>query len=308
MATLPETAPIPSREPADIRMLRGLLHRWPFPRGKGALVRALSPLWKKREFLLAVEPGVFVPAELDDYMVRWVFVNGYHRDAVVKLSRELIRPGDTVIDIGANIGLWSMGAARAVGSTGSIHAIEPIAENYARLLSNLELNGFSNVRATQLACSNESGSVTMYRPSYDNSGHPTLGRRDGVDTPVSVTAVTLDDYCDRNALARVDFIKIDVEGAERLVFSGAARTLSSTEAPAILFEVNEETARKLGSTTADAKRILAAAGYEIFELVGRQLVSVELDRLEEPGDLFAFKPHHYVRFPRLIQMGCRDKA
>lgn len=305
---LSENPPIASKEPVDIRMLRGLLHRWPFARGKGVIARASSPLWQRREFFLSVEPGIFIPAELDDYMVYWVFANGYHRDAVVRLSRELILPGDTVLDIGANIGLWAMGAARATGESGSVYAIEPIPENHARLVSNLELNRLTNVRTAPLAFSNGPGLVTMYRPSYEHSGLPTLGRREGVDTPISVEATTLDDYCEREGVTHVDFIKIDVEGAERLVLEGASRTLCSADAPAILFEVNEELARSLGSTTADVKKLLAANGYELFRLDGGRLVAVDLDQQEEPGDLFAFQPHHYVRFPRLLEIGAGGRA
>lgn len=300
---LSDTPPLVAKEPVDIRMVRGLLHLWPFARGKGALARALSPLWHRREFLLSVEPGVFVPAELDDYMVYWVFVNGYDRDAVVRLSRELIGPGDTVLDVGANIGLWAMGAARRAGPTGVVHAVEPVPENYARLVSNLKLNDLGRVHAAPIAFSNRCGRVTMFRPRYGNSGHPSLGCRDGVDEPFQIDATTLDQYCELADIEKVDFIKIDVEGAELLVLEGAPRVLSSNEAPAILFEVNEDTAAKLKASTADAKKLLRSTGYELFRLEGGMLHAVDSGRREQPGDLFAFQPHHYRRFPWLEKLG-----
>ncbi len=302
----PELAPVSPKEPVDIQMLRRLLHRWPFRRGKGAILRAFSPIWEGREFLIAVERDVFVPAALDDYMVYWVFVNGYHRDAVVRLSRELMLPGDKVLDVGANIGLWAMGAARAVGASGAVHAVEPIPENHARLVSNLALNGLTHVRTAQVAFSNRSGSVTMYRPSYGNSGHPSLGRRDGVDLPVAIEAITLDDYCEREGLAHIDFVKIDVEGAELLVLQGATELLASPDAPLILFEVNEDTARKLGVRTKDVKKLLAANGYKLYQFDGRRLRAVDLGRSEPPGDLFAFQDHHYRRFSRLRELGAGE--
>lgn len=280
-----------------------LLHRWPFPRGKGALIRALSPIWDRREFLIEVEPEVFVPAALDDYMVYWVFVNGYQRDPVVRLSRELLLPGDTVLDVGANIGLWAMGAARAVGESGSVHAVEPIPENHSRLVSNLALNRLHHVRTVQMAFSNQSGPDTMFRPTYANSGHPSLGRRDGLDAPIEVRAITVDDYCKQERLEQIDFVKIDVEGAELLVLEGATRLLASRNAPAIMFEVNEETARKLGATTARVKKLLGANGYEVFHFDGRKLREVNLERAESPGDLFAFRDYHHRRHPRLRDLG-----
>jgi len=302
----PELALTSPKEPVDIQMLRSLLHRWPFRRGKGAILRVFSPIWEGREFLIAVETDVFVPAALDDYMVYWVFVNGYHRDAVVRLSRELILPGDTVLDVGANIGLWAMGAARAVGESGSVHAVEPIPENHARLVSNLALNRLTRLRTAQVAFSNQSGPVTMFRPRYGNSGHPSLGRRDGVDVPIAIEATTLDDYCEGEGLARIDFVKIDVEGAELLVLEGATKLLASCDAPVILFEVNEDTAQKLGVRTADVKKLLGANGYKLFRFDGRRLRAVDLGRPEVPGDLFAFRDHHYRRFPRLRELGAGE--
>lgn len=302
-----DLAPASPKEPLDIQVLRGLLHRWPFPRGKGAILRAFSPMWEGREFLIAVERDVFVPAALDDYMVYWVFVNGYHRDAVVRLSRELMLPGDRVLDVGANIGLWAMGAARAVGAGGAVHAIEPIPENHARLVSNLALNGLTHVRTAQVAFSSRSGPITMFRPSYGNSGHPSLGRREGVDLPVAIEAITLDDYCEREGLTHVDFVKIDVEGAELLVLQGATKLLASQDAPVILFEVNEDTARMLGVRTADVKKLLAANGYELYEFDGRRLRAVEPVRWEIPGDVFAFRDHHYRRFSRLRALGAGEQ-
>lgn len=258
-----------------------------------------SPAWDRRSFLIAVEPEVFIPADLDDYMVYWVFVNGYHRDGTVRLSRKLIREGDTVVDVGANIGLWVMGAAKRAGESGKVHAIEPIPDNYSRLVSNLELNGLGSVETAKIAIADRSGRSTMFRPDYDNSGHPTLARREGVEHPIEVEALTLDEYCSRSGIEKLDFLKVDVEGAELLVFRGAKETLSTERAPAILFEVNEETAARLDSSTADVKALLRDLGYDLYRYDGVRLTRVAVELAESPGDLFAFKAHHYEKFPWL---------
>ena len=262
-------------------------------------MRLFSPLWQKRDFLMEVEPGVCIPAELDDYMVYWVFVHGYRSDASVRLSRELILPGDTVVDVGAHIGLWVMGAARRAGEGGSVHAFEPVPENFARLASNLRRNRLERIQAVRLALSEGSGSLTMFKPTYNNSGHPSLGSREGVDVPFLVETTTLDRYCQERSLEPVDFVKIDVEGAELLVLRGSDRVLSTKVPPAILFEVNEETAARLAVSTRDVKRFLTNRGYSLFRLGGGRLHAVDPDVAEKPGDLFAFQPHHFRRHPIL---------
>jgi FkbM family methyltransferase len=300
LATSPETLPL--REPVDVRTLRSVLRRWPILRGKGLLIRLFSPLLKGRDFVLEVEPGVFIPADLDDYMVYWVFAHGYRSDAAVSLSRRLIGPGDIIVDVGAHIGLWAMGAARLTGKVGVVHAFEPVPENHERLLRNLRLNHVENVRVAMVALSDRAGPATMYRPSYCNSGHPSLGKREGVDRPLRVDATTLDDYCTENGLERVDFLKIDVEGAELLVFRGARRVLTAVNAPAIVFEVNDDTARQLGSSAKAVKSLLAGHGYRLFRFDRQRLTPVDPDASESPGDLFAFRAHHFQRYPLLTTL------
>jgi hypothetical protein len=127
-----------------------------------------------------------------------------------------------------------------------------------------------------------------------------------VEVPVAVEAMTLDDYCEREGLTHIDFVKIDVEGAEFLVLEGATELLASKDAPVILFEVNEDTAQKLGLETADVKKLLGANGYRLFRFDGRRLRAADLGGPEAPGDLFAFQDHHYRRFPRLRELGAGE--
>jgi len=293
--------PRASMEPVDVRWMRQLVQRWPLPHGKGVLMRALSPLLRRRPFLFSVEPGVLIPGALDDYMVLWTFTNTYLDDGPVRLSRALLREGDRVLDIGAHIGLWVMGAARKVGQTGVVRAVEPSPDNYQRLVANLRLNGLDRVVTTQAAMSDRAGTASLFQPTYNHSGHPSMARHEGLCDSVTVEATTLDEYCQRSGLDGLDFIKVDVEGAEMLVFRGGERLLSSDRAPAILFEVNEDTAASFGFKCSDGKGFLRDRGYSIFRYDGVELRAVEIERVEAPGDCFALKPHHIERLPAALR-------
>ncbi|MBV8159283.1 MAG: FkbM family methyltransferase [Acidimicrobiia bacterium] len=260
------------------------------------LWRVLKDRLPDREFVFEVEHGVYIPGDLDDYMVRWSFFHGLLSDSAFVLSRRLLRPGDVAIDVGANIGLWCMGAARRVGPSGRIYAVEPDESNYARLVGNIERNGLGWIFPDRLALADRPGPVTMYRPRYDHSGHPTLGCRPEVDQPMTVPAATLDEYCAARDVTHVDFLKSDVEGAELLVLRGGARLLGSDDAPIILFEVNEDTAAQLGFSCADVKACLAEYGYRCYDHAdGRLGPEVAIDRVEPPHDLLALKPAHHAR-------------
>ena len=145
------------REPADIRWMRRCFARWPLPRGKGLLMRTFSPWLEGRPFHFQIEPDVFIPGALDDYMIRALFMHTLLSAMAWRFSRRLLRTGDTIFDVGAHIGLRVMGAARRVGPAGSAHAFEPVAENHARLQENLALNRLHWVRTQQMAVSDSCG-------------------------------------------------------------------------------------------------------------------------------------------------------
>jgi FkbM family methyltransferase len=254
---------------------------------------------------MQVEPGIQVPANLDDYVLYGCFVHGYDKEPAVQLSRALIRKGDTVVDVGANVGLWVMGAARQAGLEGSVHAFEPVPDNFERLVANLSLNGFdvNRIRCQQRSLSDRSGRATFYAATNGNSGMGALAQREGVDRPIETTLLTLDSYCEEQSLTRVDFLKIDVEGAELLVLLGAQLLLASAEAPAIMFEADESLAASFTSSSAAVKALLHNYGYEIFRYHHSRLEQIEINQDHRHEDLFAFKRYHFSRHPRLKRLG-----
>jgi len=106
---------------------------------------------------------------------------------------------------------------------------------------------------------------------------------------------TLDSYCDAVGIDSIAVVKVDVEGAERLVFEGGRRRLARDDGPAIMFEVNEELAALFGSSTVSVKRLLGDFGYRIFRFDGRALHEVRKEEHHSGEDLIAFKPTHFSR-------------
>jgi FkbM family methyltransferase len=289
-------------EPLDISLVRNCLQHWPFSHGKGVLLRLFGPVLRRRAFVMQVEPGVVVPAQFDDYMIRYYFAQSYATDPAVRLSRSLLRPGDIVFDVGANIGLWAMGAAHRVASQGMVHAFEPAPANYRRLCHHARFNALAQIRCRQLAVSNCSGKATFYESGTDNSGLGSLAQRGESESAIEVETVTLDGYCQSEKIQRVDFIKVDVEGGESLVFRGATGLLSRPDAPILMFEASEDLAVRFGSSTASLKLFLAECGYEFFRPRGSKMEAVRSDGTHEFEDLFALKPYHRREYPLLNRL------
>lgn len=289
-----------AKEPTDIRFIRRCLNHWPFRHGKGLLLRLFAPRLKRRDFLIAIEPGVLIPGDLDDWIVLWYFVEGAAKNLSLQLSRTLIKPGDVVVDIGANIGLWVMGAALKAAPEGNVHAFEPMPENFVRLEHNLTLNGLDSVVCRQLALSDRCGHSILYTPPVHNSALGSLQPGGEGDRSIETELVTLDYYCEQQAIDHVDFMKVDVEGAELLVFRGAGRILGSTRAPVIMFETDEVLTARFASSSASVKAILHEYGYELFRYDGSKLESVGVDETHRnQEDLFALQPYHFQQHPIL---------
>jgi FkbM family methyltransferase len=145
-----------------------------------------------------------------------------------------VRPGMRVLDIGANVGLYSLLLSRLVGKGGSVIAIEPDPDLFAALESSCRTNAADNIELHKVAAAAESGRLSLYR-SLLNAGDNRIGSHDRADTTrrVEARAATVDELVGGRP---VDFIKMDVQGWEGQVLKGMRAVMESNPAIEILFE------------------------------------------------------------------------
>lgn len=146
-----------------------------------------------------------------------------------------LRPGDSVLDVGANIGGYSLLAANCVGAKGRVVAFEPTQSSAARLRENIVLNRFDQVCVRQIAANAQSGVIPLVVGRDSGNRIQTATAKDETERTESVQCELLD-----VAVGSIDFAlgKVDVEGAEPLVFLGAEKMLSRGSPPVWLFELN----------------------------------------------------------------------
>jgi FkbM family methyltransferase len=158
---------------------------------------------------------------------------------------QLFRPkqGDNFVDVGAHIGRYSIVAAKRIGNLGQIIAIEAHPETFELLKKNVALNGLRNVTAINTVVSSQKGKAKLYLDGHD-SGFTVYStimiNRTKTEEFLEVEANTLDNILNENNIQRVNWIKIDVEGAELEVLKGAVDTLSSNKDLTLLIEVHGE--------------------------------------------------------------------
>ena len=179
----------------------------------------------------------------------------------------LLRPGMTVVDVGANIGFTALTAAKRVGPSGRVIAFEPHAANYAALQANLKLNPGLGVEAFNVGLARASGEAKMVEPFARNPGG---FRISSAATGESIALESLD------GIMSADVLKIDTEGFELEVLTGAERVLEEHR-PAIFIELSEDNLLDQGSSSAEVISFLMDRGYSVQEAVSGQPLGVEAD-------------------------------
>lgn len=179
------------------------------------------------------------------------------KETEVFLSR--VHSGMTLLDIGANIGLYSLLSAKRLGGSGFVHAFEPTPFVANRLRDNVRLNHFHNVIVNQIALSDQAGTVKFYvHEEADCSSLAAVS-----SNSIEVQTMSLDEYLRRAAIQRVDLIKIDVEGAEVKVLRGAQALLSRPDAPTIMLEFNPPLLTLMGTSDDELAALLSSYGYKL---------------------------------------------
>jgi FkbM family methyltransferase len=204
--------------------------------------------------------GVVYDLDLGELIDGDMYLKGTFEADTTDAIKALARPGHVILDIGANIGCHTFLLATLAGPSGSVIAFEPIGWAFRKLTRNLTLNpAIKNVILEQLAISSQpaSGQVVNFRASW----RP-FDRSDGKFTE-TVDVTTVDEYVKSRGSARVDFIKIDVDGFEFKVICGARSTLLR-DRPALVMEFGNYTLAAVGDTLQSLAELLMGIGYLIF--------------------------------------------
>jgi FkbM family methyltransferase len=231
-------------------------------------------------YMLAVEPfvrtstgtvrarsrsGAVMDLDLSEFVQRKHWFRSYERNEIRFIHR-FVRPGDVVVDVGANVGVLATEAARAVGPTGRVIAIEPVPSNAAVLRANAALDPRTRIEVIESAVGASAGvlglGIDQLQRSVGNQGAYTAIGGTAVDIDTVVPLARLDDLLAHRLAPneRVRLLKVDVEGMEASVFEGAEELLASRRVDAVMFE------RNLTLTTTQPGDVLRRHGFTVQRL------------------------------------------
>lgn len=220
----------------------------------------------------------------DRLLAPWLLLDGLWESHVTGWMHDTLQPGQVMVDLGANVGYFTVLAAKRVGDSGRVVAVEAHPGVFDVLRRNVVMNGYrSTVTLHNLAAWSGPGQVQLHRrqryaanSSLASAGADNLGELGDSEQVVTVESVAVDDLL--AGAGRVDVVKVDIEGAEVHAFQGMARTLASNPEVAVMFEWSPEQIRLMGDDPKDLLVLLGDAGFG-FRLMEEDLAVVDAARL-----------------------------
>jgi len=207
------------------------------------------------------------------FLLEWESYEKYE----TALFKRLVDKGMVVVDIGANIGYYTLLAAHLVGEEGKVFAFEPDPYNYSLLCRNIKVNGYRNVIPVQKAVSNEFGETKLFLDRSNLGGHSLSEANVDLRDTITVEATSLDEYF-KNGDCKVDVIKIDVQGLEMKVLEGMTNLINRNDNLKIITEFWPMGIRNSGSSPMVFLNRLIECGFKLYQ-IGQYVEPINVNRL-----------------------------
>ena len=251
-------------------LVRAYVRYAPFVAGKRLFwTRVVSPLfaWRPHKFVASTVFGSQLAGDTIDMLQQYIYFFGVWEPDLTRWIARRLAPGDTFIDVGANIGYYSLLASTLVGDCGRVVAIEASPKTFRALQGNLARNFVKNVRAINVAASDWKGTRKLFRGHVYNTGLTTVLEEQGYEFECEVDAAPLSIVIRPEEMQNARLIKIDVEGAELSVVAGMVPLLSSGRGDLeIIVELHPEHLAQQGKRPGDLLRTFSDAGFHAYIL------------------------------------------
>ena len=280
-----------------IEAIRWLNYRFPWHQLKPSLAKRLRPrldLTPGRRIFDRIQGNLRMQLDLSLDFERDIYLNTSNM-AMATTFRKLLRPGDVVVDGGANIGFLSLLAWQCVGPSGKVYAFEPQPGALELLADNIRLNQADNIIVVSKALWHETGTSKLYE--FDEADHdlPSLGKRSDkqISREIIVETVRMDDVIHQP----VRLYKLDIEGAEWSAMRGSQQILFGDPPPHVIIELNPQTCEPFGHAAIEVVDwMLEHARHKRMHLIRRR--NCRRINRDELARLFENKPNksHNVWF------------
>lgn len=234
-------------------------------------LRKLGPGMGKRR--VQTRHGFRFHADLADWLGQYVYLTGGYEPPTAALFADLVKPGNTVLDVGANAGFFSLLCARLTGPAGRVIAFEPIPSVRARLAANIALNDFRHVEVISKAVSDMEATLTIYEGPEGHKGTSSLRPLVTASNKLVIQAIALDDIAEE--IGKISCVKIDIEGAEMCALIGMKK-LVERDRPYFIIEFTEAYLKSFTHSVGQMVEWLLARGYQLYRIEEAGLIPLDL--------------------------------
>lgn len=220
--------------------LTSIIYRHVFAFGYGGVEKEIA--FRNAKYLVPTTDSAVVPS----------MISGDYENYELNLFSQILNKGDTVLDIGANIGVYCIEASRKIGDKGKVFSFEPIEENLKLLEHNLKLNNIKNVKIVPYAIGNKQGILKIYKAKNSIATHSAGAISDNFE---EINVTTIDDFVSKSKI-KVNLIKMDIEGYEGHAVEGGIKTIKKYK-PILFIEFSSDHLKRCGySVEKHAKNLL----------------------------------------------------
>jgi FkbM family methyltransferase len=203
------------------------------------------------------------------FTYQFVYFLGEYEPAITNIISKIVRKDDICFDVGANIGWYSTLLQTLVGENGSVHAFEPVPSSFETLKANIALNkNADKVILNEFALGDQEKEINIYNSATLPDGHASISKNENSDVEViPIKMKTADKYVETHNINEVNFIKLDIEGAELFMLKGANKMFKQSKPPIWVIEMALDTSEKLGYLPNDLIELMQKqADYDFYEI------------------------------------------
>ncbi len=245
----------------------------------GQLLRNESDIWVTKE----IYRGIHLKLDIAQYSQRQFFLFKLYGSHIYHYMCSVLSEGDIFVDVGSNVGYFTLIGSALVGERGKVYGFEPEEQNFHKLSENVSRNSLTNVQVMQAALSDTEGTARLYINPINEGGHTLL---ESSDTRVAlIPTVVFDSWCPPEETSRIRLMKIDVEGFELAVLKGMQKTLEESHMLEIICEVRRN--------QREVQLFMEKLGYYAYELTA-QGIPVRVPDMALIKRDFLFSKVHYT--------------
>lgn len=241
-------------------------------------------------FVMQLQDNISINLYKNSLLSKLIFEGDFELNEI-NFLKKILKKDDYFIDIGANIGLFSINAARIIGENGKIISFEPSPVTFSRLKENIDLNNFKNVDIRNIGISDKKGELTL---NISETGHDAWDTfATNIDKKMfnkctTVPVHTLDEELKEFDKEKIALVKIDVEGWEKFVLHGAKDFLTKYE-PVLMVEFTENNTEAAGYNVLEIYDIMNTFGYQWYKYINGNLVPEKRNKRYIYDNLIAIK-------------------